>query len=103
MDKAPGVLIADRRVQRSEPGPSLRLLTELEPGHRVFFCNLVDLLLSRRVPQTPITSRPVLFWDNVFVPTGAPWSSFMESMLCHLLLIILLVWGQSRVWAPVRR
>src|SRR5260370_29027559 len=27
----------------------------------------------------------------------------MESMLCHLLLIILFVWGQSRVWVPVKR
>src|SRR5260370_3252324 len=27
----------------------------------------------------------------------------MESMLCHLLLIILFVWGQSRVWVTVKR
>src|SRR5208282_4049448 len=72
MDKAPGVLIAIQRVQRSAPTPRLRLLTELEPRHRVF------------------------------VPSGARWSSFMESMLCHLLLLILFVWGQSRVWTPVK-
>ena len=103
MDKAPGVLFANQRVQRSGPVPRLRLLTELEPGHRVFFRNLADLLLSRRVPQIPITSRPVPFWDDVFVPSGAPWSSFLESMLCHSLLIILFVWGQSRVWVPLKR
>ena len=102
MDKAPGVLIAIQRVQRSAPAPRLRLLTELEPRHRVFFRNLADLLLSRPVPQVPITSRPAPFWDDVFVPSGARWSSFMESMLCHLLLLILFVWGQSRVWAPVK-
>jgi hypothetical protein len=102
MDKAPGVLIANQRVQRSAPAPRLRLLTELEPRHRVFVHNLADLLLSRPVPQIPITSRPAPFWDDVFVPSGAPWSSFMESMLWHLLLLILFVWGQSRVWVPVK-
>src|ERR1039458_7101272 len=102
MDKAPGVLIAIQRVQRSAPAPHLRLLTELEPHHRVFFRNLVDLFLSRRVSQIPITSRPAPFWDDVFVPSGAPWSAFLESMLWHLLLLILFVWGQSRVWAPVK-
>src|SRR5712692_6212332 len=102
MDKAPGVLI-NQRVQRSGPAPRLRLLTELEPGHRVFFGNLADLLLSRRVPPIPVTSRPAPFWGDVFVPAGARWSSFLWSMLCHLLLIILFVWGQSRAWVPVRR
>jgi hypothetical protein len=102
MDKAPGVLIANQRVQRSAPVPRLRLLTELEPRHRVFFRNLADLLLSRPVPQIPITSRPAPFWDDVFVPSGASWSSFLESMLWHMLLLILFVWGQSRVWAPVK-
>jgi hypothetical protein len=103
MDRAPGVLIANKSVQRLEPAPRLRLLIEVEPGHRVFFGNLADLLLSRRVPPIPITSRPAPFWGDVFVPSGARWSSVMESMLCHLLLIILFVWGQSRVWVPVKR
>src|SRR5271166_3154430 len=101
MDKAPGVLIVDQRVQRSAPAPRLRLLIDWEPGHRVFFRNLADLLLSRRVPQIPITSRPAPFWNDVFVPSGAPWPSFMESMLLHLLLIVLFLWGQSRVWVSV--
>src|SRR6202140_572611 len=103
MDKAPGVLIPNQRVQRLEPAPRLRLLVELEPGHRVFFRNLADLLLSRRVPSIPITSRPAPFWGDVFVPSGARWSAFTESMLCHLLLVILFVWGQSRVWVQVER
>lgn len=103
MDKAPGVLIANQRVPRSGPAPRLRLLIELEPRHRVFFGNLADLLLSRRLPQIPITSRPAPFWNDVFVPSGATWSSFVESMLGHLLLIILVVWSQSRVWVPEKR
>src|SRR3984893_12841762 len=102
MDKAPGVLIANQKVQRLEPTPGLRLLIELEPGHRVFSLTLADLLLSRRLPPIPITSRPAPFWGDVFVSSGARWSSFMESMLCHLLLMILFVWGQSRVWMQVK-
>ena len=101
MEKAPGVLIASQRVQRSVPAPRLRLLIELEPRHRVFFRNLADLLVSRPVPRIPLTSRPAPFWNDVFVPSGAPWSSFLESMLWHLLLLILFVWGQSRVWVKV--
>jgi hypothetical protein len=98
MDNAPRVLTANQRVQRSGPAPRLSLPIELEPGYRVFFRNLADLLLSRRVPHIPITSRPALFWNDVFVPSGTLWYSFTESMLLHLLLIILFVWGQSRVW-----
>jgi hypothetical protein len=101
MDKAPAVLVAIQRVQRSAPAPRLRLLTELEPRHRVFFRNLADLL-SRPVSQIPITSRPAPFWDDVFVPSGAPWSAFLESLLWHLLLLIVFVWGQSRIWTPVK-
>ena len=101
MDKAPGVLVANQIVRRPGPAPRLRLLIEREPGHRVFFGNLADLLLSRRVPQVALTSRPARFWNDVFVPSGAPWSSFMESMLLHLLLVVLIVWGQSRVWVSV--
>src|SRR5260370_18291226 len=102
MEKAPGFLI-NQGVQRSGPAPRLRLLTELEPGHRVFFGNLADLLLSRRVPPIPVTSRPAPFWGDVFVPAGARWSSFLWSMLCHLLLIIFFLWGQSRSWLPLKR
>src|SRR5450759_1551273 len=79
------------------------LLTELEPAHRVFFRNLADLLLSRRVPQIPITSRPAPFWNDVFVPSGAPWSSFLESFLWLLLLLLLFLWCQSSLWVPVKR
>lgn len=83
------------------PVPRLRLLIEWEPRHRVFMHNLADMLLSRRPPQLRLTSRPARYWNDVFVPTGAPWSSFAESMLLHLLLVVLVVWGQSRVWTSV--
>ncbi len=98
MDNAHRVLTANPRVQRSGPAPRLSLPIELEPGYRVFFRNLADLLLWRGVPHIPITSRPAPFWNDVFVPSGTLWYSFTESTLLHLLLIILFVWGQSRVW-----
>src|SRR6202167_6056704 len=102
MEKTPPVLIANQRVQRSRPAPRLRLLIELEPRHRVSFGNLPDLLMSRRLPPIPVTSQPAAFWDDVFVYSGPPWSSFFESILCHLLLLVLFVWGQSKVWVSVK-
>ena len=102
MDKAPAVLIANERVSRPAPVPRLRLLIEWEPRHRVFAGNLADLLLSRRIPPIRITARPVPFWNDVFVPSSPPWTSFLESMLLHLLITILFVWGQSRVWVSVK-
>jgi hypothetical protein len=102
MNKAPEVLVVSQKVQRPRPAPRLKLLVEWESGRRVFFSNLADLLISRRVPPVPITSRPGRFWNDVFVPTGAPWFSFTESILLHLLLIVLFVWGQSRVWVSVK-
>jgi hypothetical protein len=102
MDRGPGVLIANQRVQRSAPSPRLNLLIEWEPRHRVFLSNLADLLWSRPVPPILLTSRPARFWGDVFVPSGAPWSSFIEALLLHSLLIILLVWAQSKVWVSVK-
>jgi hypothetical protein len=102
MDKTSSVLIANERVPRPSPAPRLRLLIEWEPRHRVFAGNLADLILSRRVPQIRITARPVPFWNDVFVPSAPPWTSFLESMLLHLLITILFVWAQSRVWVSVK-
>jgi hypothetical protein len=84
------------------PAPRLQLLIEWESRRRVFFENLKDLLFSRELPPLHLTSRPARFWNDVFVPTGRPWTSFMESMLWHVLLLVLFVWGQSRVWTPVK-
>ena len=102
MNRDSEVLIANQRVPHLRPLPRLRLLIELEPRHRVFFGNLADLLLLRQAPQIPITSRPARFWNDVFVHSGARWSSILKSTLCHLLLIVLFVWSQSSVWVQVK-
>ena len=101
MNRDSGVVIANQRVPRSRPLPRLRLLIELEPRHRVFFGNLADLVRLRQAPQIRVTSRPARFWDDVFVPSGARWSSILESTLCHLLFIVLFLWSRSRVWVQV--
>ncbi len=102
MNRDSGALVADQRVPHSRPLPRLRLLIELEPRHRVFFRNLADLLLLRQVPPVPVTSPPARFWNDVFVPSGALWSSILESTLCHVLFIVLFVWSQSSVWVRVK-
>ncbi len=103
MDQASGVLTSNEKVQRSAQAPRLRLLVELEPARRVFFRNLADLISFRPVPRVVTTSKPGRFWDDVFVPSSPPWASFLESMLWHLLLVVLVVWAQSRVWVPLKQ
>jgi hypothetical protein len=102
MNRDSGVVIANQRVPHSRPLPRLRLLIELEPRHRVFFRNLADLVLLRPAPKVPVTSPPARFWNDVFVPSGARWSSILKSTLCHLLLTVLFVWSQSRGWVRVK-
>ena len=102
MDNAPGVLIDSPRVQRIVPAPRLKLLVDWEPRGRVFWQNLGDLVLKRQEPPVRITSRPARFWPDVFVPAGVSWSAFMEALLWQVLLVILFVWSQSRVWVPVK-
>lgn len=98
------MLIDKPRVLRpvTAPVPRLQLLIEWESRRRIFFENLKDLLFSRQLPPLALTSRPARFWNDVFVPSGTSWTSFMEAMLWQVLLVVLFVWGQSRVWTPVK-
>jgi len=83
---------------RLKAAPDLRLLLELEPAPRVFFRNLADLILRRPLPPDPAKSKPGRYWTDVFVPTGLPWGSFIESLLLHLALIsVVATVGQSWV------
>src|ERR1700693_1844786 len=79
-----------------------RLLLEFEPGYRVFFGNLADLLLPRRLPTLALASKPAPYWHDVFVYTGAPWGSVLESGLCHLTLVLAVI-ILSPIWAPRTR
>ena len=91
-------LLSSKMETRLKTAPDLRLLLELEPAPRVFFRNLADLILRRPLPPDPVKSKPGRFWTDVFVPTGLPWGSFIESMLLHLALIsVVATVGQSWV------
>ena len=72
-------------------GLRLKLLIELEPAHRVFFRNLGDILLFRSTPPITTTSSPASFWGDVFVYSSVPWSRFLESMLCHMIAVVVVL------------
>ena len=74
----------------------LQFVIQLEPAHRVFFSNLLDLLLRRR-PRIDCTSKPAAFWPDVFVVSQMPWLGFVESLLWHAVGIAGL-WALSHVW-----
>lgn len=77
---------------RLQSAPRLRLLLEAEPAYRVFFRNLIDLFLLRTAPP-PLagSSKPAAFWRDVFVESRMEWRWFLESMLCHVITIALVV------------
>ena len=67
-----------------------KLLLELEPAWRVFFGNLIDLLVPPRTVPLKLTSRPTAFWPDVFVPSRLPWDQFAQSMLLHAIMVAVL-------------
>jgi hypothetical protein len=79
-------------------GPRLRLLLEMEPGYRVFFHNLADLLWPQTQPPLFLASRPVALRRPVYIRTELRWSVFLESMAWHLAALILLLLVFSSNW-----
>ena len=77
--------------------PELQLLTELEPGHRVFLRNLADLFRSESPVYT--TARPAAFWPDVFVDTRIGRRSLLQSGLWHVLLVVS-IYGLTKAWTP---
>lgn len=75
-----------------------RLLVELPPRPRVFFGNLADLLLPRRLPPLELHSAPAPFWPDVFVRRNLPWYCFLESVAYHVIALTLLV-GLTHLFA----
>src|SRR5207302_8277372 len=57
--------------------------------YRVFFCNLIEILLPPPAPLK-LTSPPGRFWTDVFVPSELPWERFLQSMLMHVVMVIVL-------------
>lgn len=63
----------------------LKLLVELRPRHEVFFENLRDLLLPRRMPPLELTSAPGDFWADVFVRRPLSVRNIVRSYTGHVL------------------
>jgi hypothetical protein len=80
--------------------PQLKLLLESEPVGRVFFQNLADLLSRRRTPPLANTSRPGVFWRDVFISPAVPWRRLLESMLYHTIAVAAVVILSQ---APIQR
>jgi len=75
-----------------------RLLVELPSRPRVFFGNLRDTLLPRRLPPLELHSAPAQFWPDVFVRRSLPWYAFLESCAYHVIAMTLLL-GLTRIFA----
>jgi hypothetical protein len=87
----------------SKPGPRLTLLLEMEPAYRVFLRNLADVL--RPAPPGSPQLWSAAFWQEVFFNAGVPWGRFAESLLAHVIALIVVV-ILSQPWTsqePVRR
>jgi hypothetical protein len=100
MEKGLGLLSSERRVH-IKVVPRLKLLPEIEPRYRVFLRNLADLILLRYEPPFVTTTRPAPFWNDVFVDSRIPWTSFLESMVWHILLVAT-IWAASHGYAALK-
>lgn len=78
------------------PKPHLRLLTELEPAHRVFLDNLADVLRPKSPAANGLQNVP--FWREVLFYSDIPWQRFAESMVGHL-VVLAVVLLMSQVWS----
>ena len=68
-----------------------RLLVELPSWPRVFFGNVRDLIVPRRLPPLELVSTPAPFWPDVLVKRGLPWDRFLQSGAYHVIAFALLI------------
>lgn len=83
-----------RRTPQAISAPAF--LIELEPWHKVFVRNLLDIF-RRPGRKLHLVARPGTFWADVFVSSGLPWKRFVQSGLLHL-IAILAVWAAAQIW-----
>jgi TonB family protein len=79
--------------------PDPKFLVQLDPWLKVFLRNFADLF--RRKGALGISSSEGIFWPDVFVGSGLPWSKFLQSAFVHVAAIAL-VWGAARYWPQPR-
>src|SRR5215469_15593716 len=102
MDKGLGLLSPETPAIAIKADPRLKLLFELEPRYIVFLDNLADLLSPPKLPPLELTSPPGEFWPDVFPSTQMPWRSFQESVIWHLVAIVV-VWSLAGKGWTLRR
>src|ERR1041384_6556308 len=78
----------------------LELLVEREPGDRIFFRNLFDLILGRTEPPLFLASHPVYFRRHFYVRPGLHWLVVLESIVWHMAAVplLLVLWTWSLSW-----
>ncbi len=88
----------------AEVEPCLQLLIEGEPAYRVFWGNLLALILRRKEPPLFLASQPIHCRRNLYVRTGVRWPVLVESMAWHLAAtpLLLVLWTLSMQWDSVR-
>jgi TonB family protein len=64
---------------------------ELEPWGKTFLENLGDWMFRRQPPPLRLTFAPASFWPDVFVPSPLPLRSVGQSVLFHVLALVLMV------------
>jgi TonB family protein len=79
--------------------PDPKFLVQLDPWLKIFFRNFADLF--RRKGELEISSSEGIFWPDVFVGSGLPWSKFLQSTFVHVAAVAL-VWGAARFWPQAR-
>jgi TonB family protein len=76
------------------PASGLRFLIRLEPRLPALFSN-VAILLRPAPSDSVVATAP--FWNDVFVGSGVPWRSLLESALSHGVMLAA-IWGLSHAW-----
>ena len=76
-------------VAEAEP----RLLVELPSRRGVFFGNVRDLIVRRRLPPLELRSSAAEFWPDVLVERRLPWGRFAQSVGLHVVALALLIAG----------
>jgi TonB family protein len=70
--------------------PVPKFLVELEPRIPAFFSNLGAVLFPGRAAPLWITSKPGVFWPDVFINDKLPWRGLVDSVTGHVLVMTLI-------------
>jgi TonB family protein len=85
-DRVQGRLLNER--------PGLRLLVERKPRRHNFLGDVAYVLRSK----PPLPPSDPAFWSKVLLPSRVPWITFLESLVYHTLVLVVLV--ALLAWMP---